>query len=711
MQGQERNSEIRPIPDKQCSLVSSETVPVTTGRVIGQAGALPQNVTDSKQAEAALRRLNEELEQMVEARTQELSAANEELTAMNEEIGAINQELQAVNHRLETEIEFRKEKEAELLVRARQYHAASSLLLCSNEASVDRIQSILRDALQLIGAPAGYVGLYDETNNKVIRSHSVGPVDFVCIEPQPADSGVMGQVFVTKEPVVVQDYSIYPGRLDTPQLRRISSLIMVPLRNGTRIKGIIAAHWLDEARPITETQVEVLTQFAVLAAVVLEQIEKQQQAHWLAYHDSLTGLPNRASLAVRLEQELICANRGEAVGVVIFVDLDDLKVVNDHYGHSCGDAVIIQAGKHIFDALGQETFVARIGGDEFVLVIPGEQNFDNVAAMAARLVASLSQDYPVCGEFIRLSASLGVAFYPKDGNTVEDILKNADSALYAAKNTGKNCWRFYDEAFRKESYDRMVLAGSLHRALERQELFLHFQPQVACNRRRIVGFEALLRWASPEHGDVSPVRFIPLAEQSGLIHPIGRYVLQEACRFAACLKNAGYGNLRVAVNISPRQLAAPDFVGSVQQCIAETDIEADQLELEVTENVFIESIDDSIKKLLLLKEIGVFLALDDFGTGYSSLNYLRRLPVHTLKIDKSFIDLLPDDKSQEWFVRIIIEMAHSLNLHVVAEGVEQQQQLVWLERSGCDVIQGYVYSRPAPAEEAIRLLRRTDRDA
>ena len=233
MQGQERNSEIRPIPDKQCSLVSSETVPVTTGRVIGQAGALPQNVTDSKQAEAALRRLNEELEQMVEIRTQELSAANEELTAMNEEIGAINQELQAVNHRLETEIEFRKEKEAELLVRARQYHAASSLLLCSNEESVDRIQSILRDALQLIGAPAGYVGLYDETDNKVIRSHSVGPVDFVCIEPQTADSGVMGQVFVTKEPVVVQDYSIYPGRLDTPQLRRISSLIMVPLRNGT----------------------------------------------------------------------------------------------------------------------------------------------------------------------------------------------------------------------------------------------------------------------------------------------------------------------------------------------------------------------------------------------------------------------------------------------------------------------------------------------
>ena len=306
--------------------------------------------------------------------------------------------------------------------------------------------------------------------------------------------------------------------------------------------------------------------------------------------------------------------------------------------------------------------------------------------------------------FFHLSASLGAAFYPEDGDSAEEILKKADSAMYVAKNTGKDCWCFYESHIGEAAYARMILANSLRRALEREELLLHFQAQVSCDRQRVVGFEALLRWTSPEHGCVPPVKFVPLAEQSGLICQIGRYVLSEACRFVCRLNETGHPEIRVAVNISPRQLAASDFVDIVRQCIVEHGIEANRLELEVTESVFIESIEDSIKKLLVLKEMGVFLALDDFGAGYSSLTYLRHLPVHTLKIDKSFIDPIPGDDSQERFVRFIIEMAHCLNLQVVAEGVEKQTQVARLESFFCDIIQGYVYSRPAPAEDAIQLL-------
>jgi EAL domain-containing protein (putative c-di-GMP-specific phosphodiesterase class I) len=277
--------------------------------------------------------------------------------------------------------------------------------------------------------------------------------------------------------------------------------------------------------------------------------------------------------------------------------------------------------------------------------------------------------------------------------------------MYAAKNAGKNCWCFYESHIGEESYSRMMLTNSLRRALERKELSVHYQAQVSCDKRRIVGFEALLRWNSPEHGVVSPVRFIPLAEQSNMIQPIGYYVLSQACLFIHRLKELGYPSLRVAVNISPRQLAADDFVDIVRKSIEDHEIEASQLELEVTENVLIESVEDSTRKLLALKDLGVYLALDDFGTGYSSLTYLRHLPVNTLKIDKSFIDPIHDDASQERFVRFIIEMAHSLNLQVVAEGVEEKNQVIKLERLGCDIIQGYVYSRPSPAGEALALLQ------
>ena len=398
------------------------------------------------------------------------------------------------------------------------------------------------------------------------------------------------------------------------------------------------------------------------------------------------------------------ARNEQAHGALFFIDMDDLKTINDTFGHSLGDEVIITAARHIQDAVGMTGFLARIGGDEFVVGLPGNSDRLAVSILAERLLQYLSHDYEISGQHIHMSASIGITLYPKDGDTPDEILKNADSAMYAAKRRGRNCWSFYEPVLQTEAFEKMTLTNSLRRALDREELLLHFQPTVRLPDKRIVGFEALLRWNSPEHGAVPPARFIPYAEQSGIIIPLGYWVVIEACRFAQKLCERGRDDICVAVNISSRQLADVNFIAMVRGAIHESGIRPAQLEIEVTESVLIESIEESIKKLVALKELGVKIALDDFGTGYSSLTYLRRLPVGTLKVDKSFIDDILADRVQGDLVGYIIDMSHTLNLSVVAEGVESEAQLEKLHEYDCDCIQGYVFSRPLPAAEALRLL-------
>jgi len=303
-----------------------------------------------------------------------------------------------------------------------------------------------------------------------------------------------------------------------------------------------------------------------------------------------------------------------------------------------------------------------------------------------------------------VSASAGIAIYPDDGDTAEEIFKNADSAMYAAKKAGKNCWRFYEAAMQREAYEKMVLTNSLRYAINRGEMLLHYQPQVVVADGTVVGFEALLRWDSPEYGSIPPTSFVPLAEQSGLIHSMGHWVLHEACRFARHLDDIGRGDVRIAVNVSPYQLAADDFVDSVSAILSETGVEASQMELEITETALLVSLDDSIRKLNELRALGIRLSLDDFGTGYSSLTYLQRLPAKTLKIDKSFIDMILTDEDQRAIIGSIVDMAHIMKMTVVAEGVETEQQLDYLRRCRCDLFQGYIVSRPVTEKEVIRFL-------
>lgn len=303
-----------------------------------------------------------------------------------------------------------------------------------------------------------------------------------------------------------------------------------------------------------------------------------------------------------------------------------------------------------------------------------------------------------------MSASIGVARYPTDGDTGEEILKKADSAMYAAKKAGRNCWRFYEPLLMEEAFTKMVLTNGLRRALEREELYLQYQPQIALASGQVVGFEALLRWQSQEYGAVSPLQFIPLAEHSGLILSIGQWVVEEACRFARRLADAGRDDILVSVNISPKQLMGQGFVRHIRSSLDQAGIKAQQLEMEVTESLLIESMNESVQHLTWLRELGVGLALDDFGTGYSSLTYLLNLPVKTLKIDKSFIDNITSDPAQLEMVGSIIRMGHVLGLTIVAEGVEtaQQQELLRLQR--CDRIQGYIFSKPVEEAEALRFV-------
>ncbi|NMC31867.1 MAG: EAL domain-containing protein [Veillonellaceae bacterium] len=483
------------------------------------------------------------------------------------------------------------------------------------------------------------------------------------------------------------------------------------LRNMRRQKQAEMA--LHQAKTSVENEVRLRTQELSdtnrdLAAEISrrEQVEadlhqKNAAIYQMAYFDPLTGLPNRARLGEHLTGELDKARRAGIGGALLFIDLDDLKTVNDLFGHSYGDEIIATAGARIVGAVGKATFVARVGGDEFVVLLPGARLPAELDEIGHRLTETLGMEYVALDKRFRLSASIGIAEYPQDGDTGDEILKNADTAMYVAKHAGKNCWRFFDPAIQEAAFQKMLVTGGLRQALQRGELSVHYQPQVLVGQEKIVGFEALLRWRSEEYGTIAPTVFIPLAEQSGLIHSLGEWVIGEACRFAAKLAQNGLDNLHVAVNVSSSQLAADSFAAIVHRQVATAGINPRQLELEITESALLHSVEDATRLLWDLRTMGIRLALDDFGTGYSSLSYLRHLPIETLKIDKSFIDRIGADESTAKIVGAIIEMAHALNMNVVAEGAETPRQVELLTELECDCVQGFVFSRPVPEQELL----------
>ena len=439
--------------------------------------------------------------------------------------------------------------------------------------------------------------------------------------------------------------------------------------------------------------------------------ETEKQLHHQAHHDSLTGLPNRLLLNARLEHTIQMAQREATNVAVLFLDLDHFKKVNDSLGHAAGDHLLKLVAKRLLLSVREGDTVARLGGDELAIVL-GSLNHSRDAAMTAREVLDgLSEPFELEEHDIFVSASIGISIYPQDGRDAPALLKNADVAMYIAKSEGRNAYHFYSEDLTIKACESLSLETDLYRALERNELLLHYQPQISLQSGCIVGVEALVRWLHPEIGLIPPSSFIPLAEENGLIEAIGIWVLRNACAQAKAWQEDGLTPFRVAVNLSGRQLRNDNIALEVRNILEETGLDPCYLELELTESSVMKQAEQALKRLNALRELGITTAIDDFGTGYSSLSYLKLFPIDRLKIDRSFVRDIPHDANDVAIVKAIVTLGHSLNLSVVAEGVETQAQRELLTSIGCDEMQGYLYSAPRTASELLTMLPLSSRSA
>ena len=424
----------------------------------------------------------------------------------------------------------------------------------------------------------------------------------------------------------------------------------------------------------------------------------QKRLEHLAHYDTLTGLPNRGLLIARLEQALSLAHRNRWTLAVIFIDLDHFKEVNDSLGHSTGDRLLAEVGKRLLHCVRESDTIARLGGDEFVIVLDNVASPGAISEVVTKLRNALGAPVNLDGYELYITASMGISLYPEDGRNPEVLLRNADSAMYHVKKEGRNNWSAYSETMNEQSHRRLQLSSGLRRAIDENQFSLVYQPQLDLATRSVCGAEALIRWEHPELGMISPIEFIPLAEDTGIIEAIGEWVLHEASRQFTRWRDQGLRLPRISVNVSARQFNNANFIERVEQLVQKYRLAPGCLDLEITESLLVRTDARLLSGIQRLCAIGVGFSIDDFGTGYSSLTYLKRFPISMIKADRSFVKEIPDDRDNVEITAAIISMSHKLNMRVIAEGVETDQQLAFLSEQGCDAIQGYLFSRPlAPA--------------
>jgi diguanylate cyclase (GGDEF)-like protein/PAS domain S-box-containing protein len=463
----------------------------------------------------------------------------------------------------------------------------------------------------------------------------------------------------------------------------------------------------DRAFPIRDAQGRV-ARIAGIASDITQAREAQARLEHLAHHDQLTNLPNRGVFYERLTHGLVQAARHHWVVGVLFIDLDRFKTVNDTMGHSIGDGLLRQIAGRLLECVRGEDTVSRLSGDEFAVVLARLTDADDAGLVAAKILQRLKSPFQVGGTEVVVSASIGITLYPGDASSADVLMRNADAAMYNAKSRGRDNYQFYTAEMNARALARMQLESRLRGALDRDEFVLHFQPKIQLESGRICGFEALLRWQPPGEALVSPADFIPLLEETGLITPVGEWVVAAACRQILAWRTAGLAPVPVAINLSARQLRHAGFSGLVATMLARYAIEPTLLQVEITESSLMENPEEAQIALAELKALGVTLAIDDFGTGYSSLAYLKRFPFDTLKIDRSFVRDIPGDPDDTMIARTIIALAHSLGLEVVAEGVETDEQLAFLIANRCDQAQGYLFARPLPGATSTSLLAKDE---
>ena len=473
------------------------------------------------------------------------------------------------------------------------------------------------------------------------------------------------------------------------------------------LKGVLLLGFSRQFE-MSQTSLQRIIDLAARFAVALSSVEREEALYRQAHFDPLTGLPNRQLLKDRLTQYLASARLENHSGAILFLDLDRFKEINDVFGHSVGDGVLTQASERIVSEVRARDTVARLGGDEFVVVLPNVRNDSIVRGTAERLLNKLSEAFTVSETDHYLSASIGIAMFPADGATVETLLKNADAAMYRAKEAGRGRFEFFSRRLNAESRRKIGIERDLRAAFMNGDLDVHYQPQFDIKSGEISGAEALLRWTHADQGAISPEEFIPLAEDSELIIDIGSWVIERACENLCAILDKGLHPGPVSINVSGRQLADSHFIQAVMDPITKFGIHPGFMQLEVTETTVAQNRDKAVALLQELRDEGVRVAIDDFGTGYSSLSYLQQMPFDVIKIDKSFIDRIGSSVTSDNICRTIIKMAEQLDKKSIAEGVEEQSQLDFLRINGCDFVQGFYYSKALPNDEFMAFVEKQD---
>ena len=574
-----------------------------------------------------------------------------------------------------------------------------------HRADLDELlEAVVEGARELIGdevVTLRLIDTVDPTRTEMVAEVGLRPDLKAQLRHGPVGDGASGQAIQEGRLVVIEDYPSSPAALPSLAADRLQAVMAAPVRQNAAVCGSLVVGTHRRGRTYSQSEREALMAFAEHASIALTDARNFGQTIHQAFHDSLTDLPNRELFAAKLEAALLTAAETATRVAVLFLDLDGFKTVNDSLGHDAGDQLLQAVAGRLASSIKDEDLAARFGGDEFAILLQFRRYRSGVPLeVAERMLATLSEPFEIAGQRISLTASIGVAVAqdPED-----DLLRNADLAMYHAKGSGRNRVELFEQSMHTALVHRLALEDDLQRAIEREEFVLDYQPIVGLRTGRLIGVEALLRWQHPTRGLLSPAEFIPVAEESRLIVPIGRWVLGAACRQAAAW-TALHPALAMGVNLSSVQLGQAGLAGEVSKVLDETGLDARSLILEITETVLMQDVDFTTDRLRELRDLGVQLAVDDFGTGYSSLQYLLGFPIDILKIAKSFIDGVAESSDEPAAARAIIDLGESFQLRVVAEGIERADQLDTLLRLGCELGQGYYFARPMDPDSLGRLL-------
>ena len=608
-----------------------------------------------------------------------------------------------LSKQLDVELEAVKLDQAEGALEARLAKERNPFVKILNDNEMEGM-AILRDAY---GQPA--IGLKIKKNRDVHQVARSGLLTTLMVLTGAFFLLLLVQLAFLDRKILRRLQSLSEGIRMIGQKRNFSARLSV---NNSKDEITVVASSVNELLgEIENSQIQVRgSETALKKAVAKLQVEivarekNQEKIKYIANHDSLTGLPNRRLLTSLLRRSINKAALTDRLVAVLFLDIDGFKMINDTLGHAKGDELLQAVAHRLKKTLRREDVIARLGGDEFSIVLENLKHSGQVEAIAEKAINCFYEPFLINQRDCFLTASMGVSLYPADGKTPEALIKNADIAMYKAKERGKNQCVFSTAIMRSAITETMELSNRLYRALERGELEVYYQPQVSCISRKITGMEALVRWQHPELGLVSPAKFIPIAEQTGLIFPIGEWVLQTACRQNKLWQEQGWPPMRIGVNLSLRQFQKDNLVEKVQRVLLETGLAPEYLELEITESIAMKEKRHIIKILSGLRAMGIHIAIDDFGTEYSSLNYLKHLPVDRLKIDMSFVQGIEEDPKDAAITRTIISLAKNIGLEVIAEGVENEPQFVFLQQHGCNEVQGYYFSPPLPLAAVTELL-------